>query len=455
MTLLPNFKKMRMRADLLNLRQWLLLNLSKFCFLIFHLMLYWQKPIVCKVSPIIFIVIFALLTHYVVLVHFPVENQGYIQNTYRLNRAILCDHDIDGLYPYIPPDTLQEHIDSNRYFHLRTIPGSAVTDTRVPLAEREHTIFIATMLSYTTPSTNGTVYGNQAQLRDPASLVSPAKKIRTGIHSMSSNSKCIMLGDCTPNSDLVLCLILPGNNPLYGAAGLSNFADSIRVGDVIGILEPEASTRSLGGRIPIIESFTRIVPLKHKLYIPPKTIKMSSGSSDMTHFCGHSLTISFTMANFITNKDVPCTNITCDRQNTSCKGCRGKDVTAQNYVVKLHVQVHDQHKYEPISGVATFLGYRSFHLTKQLVDVGAFASVDVAAMAEHTAPLRRACSRIAHYINNNGGWTLIGWHRRGVYTPNADGSVDISSYTQGHIVRLEPTCQTPLVLNHLSTLKVR
>ena len=398
---------------------------------------------------------FLFCTNCIIPVHFPVDSHGHIQNTYRLNRQILCDQDIDGLYPYIPPDTSQEHIDANHAFHLRTIPGAAIVDTQIPLAEREHKIFVATMLSYTTPSSNGTVYGNQAQLRNATSLVSPAKRIRTGIHSMSSNSKCIMLGDCTPNSDLVLCLILPGNNPLYGAAGLSNFADSFRVGDVIGILEPEVSTRSLGGRIPIIESFTRIVPLKDKLYIPPKTIKMSPGTSDMTHFCGHSLTISLNMANFLTNRDVPCTNITCDRQNTTCKGCRGKDTTSQNYVVKVHVQVHNQPKYDPVSGQATFLGHRSFHLTKQLVDVGAFASVDVSAIAQNSGALRRACSRIADYVNVNGGWTLIGWHRRGVCTPNPDGSVDICSYTQGHIVRLEPTRQTPAFLNHLSTLKIR
>lgn len=387
-------------------------------------------------------------------VFFPVNYNTSINHSYRLNRAVLCDTDINGLYPYIPSDTSLETIHTNPDYHLRTIPGAAMTDSTIPLAEREGTIFVATLLSYTTPSSNGTVYGNQAQLRNTTSLVSPAKKIRTGVHSMSSNSKCMMLGDCSPNSDKVLCLILPGNNPLYGAAGQTNYADSIRVGDVIGILEPEVSTRALGGKIPIIESFTRIVPLKQKLYIPSKCIKMSSTATDMTHFCGHNLTINFSMATFLTNRDVPCTNITCDRQNTTCRGCRGKDITSQNYVVNVHVQVHNQHKYENTAGVATFLGYRSFHLTKQLIDVAAFASLDVSAFDQNNGNLRRACRAIAAYVNANGGWTLIGWHRRGVTVSNSDGSVDISSLTKGHIIRLEPTCQTPAMLSHLSTLKV-
>ncbi len=372
-----------------------------------------------------------------------------------MNRSILCDSDIDGLYPFIPPHTAEDVINRDHSYHLRTIPGSAITNSRLPLAERERKIFIATMLSYSTPTSNGSVYGNQAQLRNAATLVSPTKRIRTGIHSITGSSKCIMLGDCNPNSDMVLCLIISGHNPLYAAAGMTSFADSIRVGDVIGILEPEVSTRSLGGNIPIIESFNRIVPLKRNLYIPPKTIQMSSDQNKMMHFCDHSLTISLSMAKFLTNRDVPCTNITCDRQNTTCKGCRGKDITSQNYVVWVHVEVHDQYKYEPKGGVATFLGHRSFDLTKQLVDVGAFRSVDVSTMDRFQDGLRKACDRIVALVNANGGWTLVGWHRRGVTTLNSDGSVDICSYTQGHIVRLEPTRQTPLLPQQLSALKLR
>ena len=94
-----------------------------------------------------------------------------------MNRAILCDSDIDGLYPYSPPGTPEDIINSNHSYHLRTIEGAVITDSKLPLAEREGKIFIATILSYTTPNSNGTVYGNQAQLRNAATLVSPTKKL--------------------------------------------------------------------------------------------------------------------------------------------------------------------------------------------------------------------------------------------------------------------------------------
>ena len=123
----------------------------------------------------------------------------------------------------------------------------------------------------------------------------------------------------------------------------------------------------------------------------------------MVHFCCHSLTIELSLAQFLTNREVPCTNVTCDRQNTACKGCRGKDVTSQNYVINVHVQVHDQSRYEQQGGLAAFSNFRSFHFTKQLMDVAAFRSINVSDLSYASSSLRKACNLIPEYINENGG----------------------------------------------------
>ncbi len=371
-----------------------------------------------------------------------------------MNRRILRDRDIDGLYPSIPAGVSKKEIESNRRFHLQTVDGSFLTASDVPLSAREGKIIIATMLSYTTPSTGGTVYGNQSQLRNGAALVSPNKKIRTGVHTLPTTSKCIMLGDCSPKSTMVLCLMMTGSNPLYGAAGLSAFADSIRVGDVIGILEPAISDRTLGGNIPIIESFTRIVPLKPNLYIPKKTIMMAPQALKQIHFCDHGLQVQFSMASFLINSKVPCVSITCDRQHINCRGCRGRDLTNQNYVVSLNVEILNQPAYDAESGRAKFTNVRSFHLTKQFLNVKNFRSIDTAALASHQGQLRDQIEVIQDYVNNHGGWTVVGWHRRGVTTNNADGSVDISSLTEGHLVRIEPTVSTFAMEAHLANLRL-
>ena len=73
------------------------------------------------------------------------------------------------------------------------------------------------------------------------------------------------------------------------------------------------------------------------------------------------------------------------------------------------------------------------------MDVAAFRSIDVSDLSYASSSLRKACNLIPEYINENGGWTLIGLHCRGANTNHTDGTVEVNSYTQGHIVCLEPT----------------
>ena len=68
--------------------------------------------------------------------------------------------------------------------------------------------------------------------------------------------------------------------------------------------------------------------------------------------------------------------------------------------------------------------------------------MDTAAPASHQGNLRDQVTLIQDYVNKYGGWTVVGWHCHGVTTNNADGSVDISSLTQGHLVRVESTIST-------------
>ena len=43
------------------------------------------------------------------------------------------------------------------------------------------------------------------------------------------------------------------------------------------------------------------------------------------------------------------------------------------------------------------------------------------------------------HINNNGGWTIAGWHRRGVLIQDGDDDFQLNADTAGHLVLLEPT----------------
>ena len=43
------------------------------------------------------------------------------------------------------------------------------------------------------------------------------------------------------------------------------------------------------------------------------------------------------------------------------------------------------------------------------------------------------------YINGHGGWTLCGWHRRGIINQQEGDEGSLLSMTKGHIVLLYPT----------------
>jgi hypothetical protein len=43
------------------------------------------------------------------------------------------------------------------------------------------------------------------------------------------------------------------------------------------------------------------------------------------------------------------------------------------------------------------------------------------------------------HVNDNGGWTVTGWHRRGVIDRGVDGEETLANATAGHIVYLMPS----------------
>ncbi len=357
-------------------------------------------------------------------------------------------------YPFAPPNMSETDILANPAYHLRTINGAFLSDAGRSGEDSENTIFVGTILSYTTPNNTGSVYGVQAQSRNAASLVSPNKKLRTGIQSLSSSSKIMLLGDCNPRSGMIVCLVFTSSNTLYGAAGQTTFADTIRIGDVIGVVEPAVSTRTLGPTIPIVENWRRIVPMRQNLYIPVRSIRMSDQALQQIHFCDHALQVRFSLATLLTGTKVPCSHVTCDRQSSSCRGCRGIDETRQNYVVSVTVQIENQHEYDAVTGVATFDSFRSFRLTKLFMDVPAFRAIDDHTLLSFTSKLRQTVRSIQDYVNAHGGWTVIGWHRRGIVQNHNDGTAEVNSYTRGHLVRIEPTVATTAMKSHLSTMRL-
>ena len=153
---------------------------------------------------------------------------------------------------------------------------------------------------------------------------------------------------------------------------------------------------------------------------------------------------------------IPCLNVTCDRQTKRCKGCFGKSETERAFVMLSDVIVADTPDYD--KNGARFDNFRSLRFTKLFfVDINAASSfVSVCndgdlAIGNRTA--RRAMNAMVEIVNQNSGWTVAGWHRRGALTEE-NGETYLSSETKGHLVLLQPTQPDDIALPAFKSLLI-
>lgn len=258
-------------------------------------------------------------------------------------------------------------------------------------------------------------------------------------------NRILMCADVTTNR--TFCVLLKSRDTLYKSCNNCNVSSQLTLGDPIVIYEPVFSLRTLGNDIPIITTWNCIVPLRRNLDFPQKPIIMDTESNKQIHFIQHGCSVQISMLTVIEGgENVPCISNTCDRQLTDCKGCTGAPHVKRNFVFSCYIDVQDQPDYNSVTHVASFK-FRSYRFTQLLladpVNFALSAKLNI-----YDGLLRKSADLLAHYVNSHGGWTVIGWHRRGV-TTSTNGETELNQRTLGHLVRLEPTRQTDAFLASL------
>ena len=277
-----------------------------------------------------------------------------------------------------------------------------------------------------------------------------AKRVKT---SLTVSNRVLIFADASDKSSQVFAIILHNKTALSQLMNHSNLCNTISIGDMVMIYEPTVADRTLGGSIPILQYFTCIVPLKTNIWHPEKEITMSSEANNQIHFVRHSLPIELSVLQILTQNQVPCIGTTCDRQTVKCTGCHGMPNLRKNFVFSVNVEIKNQRSYNAQTGIASFV-FRSYNFTKLLLqDIDSFCRLDLQEMQTHRMPLRKAMQKIVSHVNNNGGWTVIGWHRKGIVT--VDGITEENTNTKGHIIRLEPTNKTLHLDNAIHQLKYK
>lgn len=318
-----------------------------------------------------------------------------------------------------------------------------------PLRDYSQKMLVGIVLGFAPPSAT-----NRVGSKTSAASVPNANGKRPAISGGAQTFHKIMtLGDYYPGSNTCFAVVLQHRNTFYEKSRRSMLANTLSLGGVIGFYEPKMSQKYLGETTLVISDFSCVVFFTPTVYFQRVPMQMSDMPNKMVHFRETGANVVFGMAEFLTGGDVPCFNVTCDRQLPKCTGCMGTDLR-RNVVMKVVVEASNMYQYNQENGRARFV-FRSWRFTK-LVAPGIVEWSMGGDDMVHTKmwAMRTGLLAIERYVNANGGWTILGWHRRGILDgDNEDARVNTT--TAGHIVSMYPTCLVGDQITQFDMLCVR
>ncbi len=260
-------------------------------------------------------------------------------------------------------------------------------------------------------------------------------------------NRLAMFGDLNdpPNCFAVLTESGDESNMVFDAMSKSNI---IGIGGVYYILEPRVTNKMLAKNTPIITTKLTILPLM--LSKPEVTIEANLPEQRIwTHlepgpeyyFVLHEVPVEFNYFSLCT-KDVSCNGRLCDRslplqKAGSCPcfytGAVKGLVAEYNIIIPapLELSGKDRHPVEECRSLRTteifFENVNEFSKKDDIVE-------------ERFRNMRAAVRAMQQHVNANGGWTVVGWYKKGEVDDQATPGEKIDSLNWTfHISLLVPT----------------
>jgi hypothetical protein len=231
----------------------------------------------------------------------------------------------------------QDFIDGLEHFFEdphEMVPATFFMDKRDP-EEFDSKVVVGTLLSITTPEKDQS-YSAKNYTGD--------KKVKLG---PKPSAIMLVFGDFynTPNC---FCLFVERKINFQRLFG-NNFrlCETVRVGDVFFIKDPEPSNAMLGESLIILRDPTAIgVLVSHREYAwPAMPMSQSTEANHQVFFSEGGKLIQLTKPQLIRWGDVAkCGNYTCDRQ-AHCKGCFGAAPTRKPIVMTCAIKVKETPNY--------------------------------------------------------------------------------------------------------------
>ena len=311
----------------------------------------------------------------------------------------------------------------------------------------DKSIVIAHLTNFITPPKQG--FGSR--------LFTPAmngKRQKINAQQQNNYSIMLILTDAM-NLELTFALLFKTKadyQHLFGPA----MSEQIIIGDTVAFLGLRPSEESLGGKIMVLGNPRLGVAIKPTIHIwPTKNPKAAEEAGEQKGFYCNGKQLALHRIQILKNTNVvPCTNTSCDRQIIKNHTCFGKSNAFSAIVMKCEVRILDTIGYEPQYSYTTFDEFRSFRFsTLFFKNINTFANVSTD-LAPSIWEIEDSVTKITKHINNNGGWTVVGWHRLGEIVDPDTGEKMISTTTNGHLVHARPTNLSILNTNQYKELLI-
>ena len=341
---------------------------------------------------------------------------------------------------WIRPGFLTEWVDGHRVVQANHFRAFGLTGD-----ECEQKVILGRLLAVSAPDTKGQHYGYSVQVKPGAvgSLIKTDPNKRQKITSAMFSKYAYMLV-FADQQDLPNCftIILRRKLDFQRLFGNPSLAAEVTIGDLFAIVEPRPADATLGENMTIVQEPYLLVALNEfsALWHQHDVIQSSKDSQQVAFF-KYSQKIDLSLVRLCWKGDVPCVNVTCDRQKTRCAGCFGKSHTLEPIVLQADVSVRECPLYNPTGtgNKAAFPRFRSLRFTNLFFDNISALSAKTLDHKSYDRTVARDIKRMVAIVNDNGGWTICGWHRRGVCVENDTDDFTLSVTTAGHLTLLTPT----------------
>jgi hypothetical protein len=239
-------------------------------------------------------------------------------------------------------------------------------------------------------------------------------KLRAGNMNATYDRLFFFADLMTPGKCFVILTETPGRSDLL----MLHAQNTVGVGDIFAIIEPDQVLRSLHGDLPLVNTSKPLYPLVNSNFAP-EVLLIVPEAGKQRYFYLKNVPVMFTKVEAVR---ASCNGTLCDRQNcfvqTGSCGClyfnRSSAIVLDMTVTFTTV---DTNGYGNQYSVTHF---RSWRTSKVFIYPMAMTADNDVYLA-HTREIRDVAVNINNIVNANGGWNIAGWYRKG---ETVDASAD-------------------------------